>query len=251
MPVLANDYSNFSYTTNGKAIVKRALRLLGAISSGEEPSGNELTDGIEALNKMLDSWNSENLMVWALEEFSFTTNSRSMSVGPGADLDMPRPGSLERGQVFIRKDEISYPLEPMTSAEWGLVEGLTSSGLPNAFHYDRAVAFASLNFDITPDQTYTLVLRVPTLLRQITSAVATIQLPAGYAEALDYSLAIRLAPEYGKEVPLTILDIATTARAKIQRNNVRVGELFADSVQTCDSGGLLLADINSGLLRRF
>lgn len=238
MAVLQNDYSNFSYTATGKGMVKHALRLLGASASGEEPAGGELADCIDTLNKMLDGWNAEKLSVNALEEFSFTINSRSMSVGSGADLDMPRPNDLGLGQVFLRIGEVDFPLDPMRAAEWGMFAGLTTSSIPGKFYYDRAVPFANLNLDYTPDQSYTLILLVPILLRQVTSPSATLRLPPGYAEAITYCLAERLAPEYGKEVPATVVQIAQASRAKIQRANVDVPRLLPDSVQDFGSTGI-------------
>jgi hypothetical protein len=91
MPVLASEFSGFTYETTAKKACKRAMRLIGAIDPDEEMTAGELASCLEALNKMLDSWNAEGAMLYALEMYSVDTLERSVDLGPGADLDMPRP----------------------------------------------------------------------------------------------------------------------------------------------------------------
>ncbi|MEY2916064.1 MAG: hypothetical protein RL454_993, partial [Actinomycetota bacterium] len=48
-------------TTAGDQI-NGALRLLGVLAEGETPSSATSQDALNAMNQMLDSWNTERLM---------------------------------------------------------------------------------------------------------------------------------------------------------------------------------------------
>lgn len=229
MPVLTSDYSGYSYATSGKKIIKRAMRLIGATDPDAEPDANEIATGLEALNKMIDSWNGEGQMLYALEMFSVDVSARSPSIGPGATLDMPRPDGLVEGQVFLKTSITNYRLRQMTQREWAAVEADTvSEGTPSKFYYDEGSPTGVLNFNVTPDTTYTLEVYAPTLLAQITNASAVFTLPPSYADALDHNLAVRIAPEFGQEVPATVAELAVSLKAKILRKNLRIDTVKPD-----------------------
>ena len=44
-------------------IVKSAMRIIGAIGKSEVPSSDEMMDGLQALNLMLELWSARRLMV--------------------------------------------------------------------------------------------------------------------------------------------------------------------------------------------
>lgn len=49
------------FTANRDELVTAALRVCNAIASGETPSGEELTEGVQAMNFMLKSWHADGL----------------------------------------------------------------------------------------------------------------------------------------------------------------------------------------------
>lgn len=229
MAVLTTDYSGFSHETTAKKIIKRAMRLIGATDPDEEPSAGEIASCLEALNKMLDSWNGESMMLYALQMFSVDTTVRSVSLGPGAALDMPRPDSLVEGQVFIKDSTVNYRLKEMTQREWAIWEADTvSTGLPAKFYYDEGSPVGNLNFNYTPQQSYTLEIYIPSMLQQISNANAVFTLPPSYADALDHNLAVRIAPEFGQQVPETVAELAVSLKAKILRKNLRIDRVKPD-----------------------
>jgi hypothetical protein len=207
------------------------MRLIGAIDPDEEMTAGELASCLEAMNKMLDSWNAEGAMLYALEMYSVDTLERSVDLGPGADLDMPRPDSLEDGQVFLKFSDqsVNYRLTKMTQPEWAVREAdTTSTGTPSRFYYDKVSPTGTLNFDITPNTTYTLQIYLHRMLAQITDASAAILLPPSYADALDFNLAVRIAPEFGQDIPAVVAELAVSLKAKIQRKNLRMETVAPD-----------------------
>jgi hypothetical protein len=53
-----------SFTYNRDQIIRRALRQVGAIQSGETPGAQENQDAIDALNAMVSAWQASGLHLW-------------------------------------------------------------------------------------------------------------------------------------------------------------------------------------------
>jgi hypothetical protein len=66
------------------------------------------------------------------------------------------------------------------------------------------------------------------MLAQITDASAAILLPPSYADALDFNLAVRIAPEFGQDIPAVVAELAVSLKAKIQRKNLRMETVAPD-----------------------
>jgi hypothetical protein len=56
------------FTYNRNQIVSRALRLVGAIQSGETPGAQEVQDCIDALNALVSEWQATGLHLWKESE---------------------------------------------------------------------------------------------------------------------------------------------------------------------------------------
>lgn len=50
-------------TTTGTEIIKRALRLIGAMDIGETPDGTEMNDALQTLNKMIMAWQNRGIYI--------------------------------------------------------------------------------------------------------------------------------------------------------------------------------------------
>ena len=79
-----------------QTIINRALRLIGAIEAGETPTSDESADALEALNAMIESWQTERLFVYALVDtsFSMVAGDGSYTVGPSGNFNLT-PGCVE------------------------------------------------------------------------------------------------------------------------------------------------------------
>ncbi len=51
-----------------QTLITRALRLLSVVGSGETPDSNALTDGLTALNAMLEGWRNQPWASWSIDE---------------------------------------------------------------------------------------------------------------------------------------------------------------------------------------
>lgn len=207
-----------------REIVKTSLRVLGALASGETPSAEEATDGLAALNRMIDAWSLEGLMIPAKTEETFTLSpgKQSYTMGPGGDFDTLRPQRIEN--AILRDDTASPPydtgIDLVTRDEWVRisVKG-TASDIPCRMWVSYENPLAKLSLYPKPSAARKLVLFSWKPIARFADLEASFEMPPGYEEAAIYGLAVRLAPEYGIPLREEIAVIASDRRAAIKRMN--------------------------------
>lgn len=239
MPVIPSPSAVFKHITSGKALTKRALRKLGAIASGEELNGNELKDALEELNSMLDNWNTEELLVHVVNRNAFTiaAATATLEIGPGGNLDQVRPQRIEQGQAWISEDGLEYPIEVWLQERWSGITDKTTTGRPSILYYEAKHPLGVINLWPVTDKNYDFIIYTWNLLAQISNINQTLSFPPGYADAIVYELAIRLAPEYGKPVPPAVAIAAVQSKANVKRINDLTPELRVDAALLKRGGG--------------
>lgn len=204
-------------------LIDRALRLIGAIASGESPTAAESADGLTALNSMISSWQTEKLNVYAFVDTAFTlvATDASYTVGPAGNFALtPRPSKIE--QVYVRANDIDYLIELVDFAKWNSIPDKTSSSdIPIYAYYEPTLATGTLQLWPVPNTAYSLHIVTWTTLAELASLATTITLPQGYERALAYNLAIEVASEYEKEPSNSVVMIAMESKAAIKRANNR------------------------------
>ena len=237
MPVLASLNDVYRVRVSATGIIKRAMRLLGAIATGEELTASEQTDGVEALNHMLDSWNTEKLVIYALvrNALTLTASQQSHTIGPAANLDIPRPQSIEQGLAFITGATLGTTereLEVYTAQQWAAIVDKSTSSIPSRLYYETAFPLGVVWLDPKPDAAYSLLLYAEQMLQQVfmDSVGSDISLAPGYTEALVFNLALNLWPELrGGEPSSMIFNRAVEGKASIKRANQKPIYLACDA----------------------
>ena len=91
-------------TTSATAgeIIKGALRLIGQLAEGEEPSAETMQDSITAINQMIQSWDIERLSVFSTQDqvFTWPANIASRTIGPTGDFVGNRPIEVDDATYF-------------------------------------------------------------------------------------------------------------------------------------------------------
>jgi hypothetical protein len=200
-------------------IIRRSLRLLGAIAASETPSAAEQADALEALNAMLDSWRASSLAAYALRDETLTlTGAASYTIGPAGNLNTTRPVRIDA--AYQRVGDIDYPLRLASAVAWaGLADKSTAGDVADWLYYETSHPLGRLYLYPRPS---TGVLHLMTWVPLTAFAAADeVALPPGYQDALTYSLAVRLAPEYGRPVTAEVAAVARDAMSKVERTNFR------------------------------
>lgn len=232
MPVLPSSTQTVLPQISAKSIIKRALRLIGAKQTNEDPSPSELQDGLEALNAMLDSWNTEKLVIYAVlrRTFAMTASQNGHVMGASEDFDAPVPRKVEAGTVGIIpvNQTLELPLRLLTDREYADRADKVTTGQPSAVWYDGNGTFY---FYMIPDAAHTFVLYDDVQLSQISDVAEQFTLPTGFKRALDYNLAVELAPEWGTALAnlQDVVPTAITAKADLKRLHIKPRSMRCDS----------------------
>lgn len=228
-------------------LARKALRTIGAVGQGVSMSANDLDLAFEAANDMIDAWAAVRLTIFQtlLKTFPLVANQGSptnpYTIGVGGDFNVPRPTFITTAtmQVLTTTPPFKINLRPLEDDEYGLltIPGLLSA-LSESFYYngkfDTSGADAGLGeFFLYPvpngQQPVELVLQLPTPMTGFADKTTTdYTFPPGYAEALRYQLAKRLAVEFGKTMSPENQQLAIDTFAIIQRPNAKIPNLRCD-----------------------
>lgn len=205
-------------------LIQGALQALGVMGDGDVPTASELADGLVYLNDMLESWSIDSMMVYQIlqETKAITSGTTSITIGAGGDFNTTRPVQIEN--AFLRDvNNIDYQLQmlPQDSYQQIQLKSIQTS-IPYAAYYDNAYPLGTLYFYPIPGQNFTLYMNSWKQLQQFASLATAYALPPGYKEAIRFSLAIRLASQYGVPVPASVVELAKSSVSLVKRKNSKL-----------------------------
>lgn len=221
--------------TTALDLIKGAMRLIGAIATGETPTADEANDGLVALNDVLEGWSLEGLAVWGSSNQTFNTvpGQRTYTIGPGGDFDTDRPVALFGGYCTFGGvdfpigvvDQMAYNRIALKSQQQPIVEQML---------YVNETPLGRLTLWPVPSNSIPLVLSCGRVLTSVATLATTLVYPPGYAKALRYALAVHLAAEYGKIPTADVATIARDSKGNIKSANNVIPLMAFDSVLTGD-----------------
>lgn len=202
-------------------LIYDALRLIGALNAGEGPSQDEHTEDLRALNTMLDSWNTERLNVYRVvrDVYTLSVSKESYTMGVGGDINAPRPNKIEVAGVML--GQIEQPVLIQSRDDYAQLRTKQFAGsLPRGLYDERAYPSTNLHLWPIPPAGTQIVLYTWQPLSSFATLADTVSLPPGYAEAITYNLALRLAPRYRDSmVSPFVVETAREAKGNIKRLN--------------------------------
>jgi hypothetical protein len=219
----------------GRELITASLRLIGALAPGEAMQSTEASEGLATLNRMIDSWSNENLLIYSKvrEELTLTPSDGSYTMGSSGNLNTTRAIKIESATI---ENQSSSPMTETalriirTAAEWaGITSKESTSEIPEYLFLEGTYPLETMNLYPVPTYAHKLVLYSQKPITQVSTLDTSVSLPQGYDEALTYNLAIRLSPEYGRPVSQEVAMIATESKAAIKRTNIRPSLLRCDS----------------------
>ena len=200
-----------------KELMNRSKRLIGALGRGETGTNAEDVDDLAALNAFMNSLWLNGDAVYDIQEQSLTVTTVSHTVGPTGNTVITRPITIE--SAVQRKNNIDYPIELLTEQQYRAItaKSVTSDIVSQAW-YQPLMPDGKIFFFPTPSESITVLIRSRTQIEAFTIN-ETVALPPGYEDMLAYNLALRLAPEYQREVPEMVRLTAATTLRNIKRLN--------------------------------
>lgn len=189
-------------------LIKKAYRKLNVIGEGGFLNSNQLTDGIEDVNTILDSLNTERLIPYYIKQESFTLTAakKKYSIGVSGDFNTTRPVRILH--ATITKQSQDYPIRLIDYKQWmNIWNKDAESQIPRWLYYESDFPLGNIYLNYTPSETNTLNLAIEKQFGEYAAGDA-LNLPPAYRLAITDFLALELWSRYPSE----------SHAAKIQRD---------------------------------
>ena len=205
-----------------------ALGKIQVLGIDANITAQEAADGLYDLNSMLDAWGIEKLMVYQVQQssYSWAASAGSKTIGSGGDFDTTRPTRIEpAGNFFRTSGSLDYPLAVYPREQYDrIVQKTTGGSIPEFLFYDDGFPTRTLYAYPIPSETLTLYLNTWKPLQSFSGLTTTISLPPGYQAAIEWNLAIWTAPRYGKsavESAKGLKEMAALLKSNIKNVNYK------------------------------
>lgn len=221
---------------SARQIGTTALLLLG-VASGEQPiSAFMAQQALDALNTMLDSWSVDRLLTWTRPRYvlplvagqaAYTWGLVAGETTP-ADISATAPVRLEIALLNIGGSPAQeWPLQILTQDDFeqGVWFKDLGSSYPEAAYLEDTVPYAVLHLYPVPTFANTLILLPWQAHSPYAAWDSVLEWPNGYQRAMQYGLALELAPQYGVEPSQTIMRIADESKRALYPVNLTMGRL--------------------------
>jgi hypothetical protein len=222
-------------TTTASDIVQAALKEINVLAAGETMSAEDGSDGLAALNLLVDEWSAQRLQIYQLTRTTWTIVSGNSvyTVGTGGTVDRARPVYIQevRFQDTAPTPDLEYPLYELTDLDFANIpqKALTNT-LPTSWHYNPTFPLGTLTFWPVPTSaTLQGVMYAPTAVTEFAALTDALSLPPGYKRMMIKGLAMDLAGSYGREVSQSLREDALESLADVKRANARMADLSFDT----------------------
>jgi len=209
-------------------LISSALRLINVAAAGETVSLDMANDGLQTLNDMIDSWNSQRLTIFTTTagDFPLIGNQATYTVGTGGDINIPRPPMIDAMSAILLLNPaqpVEVPIALYDVDQWQ--NQVPVKNVPGTFpiiaYDDGGFPFRTLSmWPIPATSGNNLRLYYWQALTEPATLATTISVPPGYRKAFRFNLAVDLAPEYGVPVPAAVLKGAIESMAALKSLNM-------------------------------
>ena len=210
-------------TTTAGDQINGALRLIGQLAEGEEPSAATATDALAALNQMIDSWNTERLSVFSTQDqiFSWLPGFATRTLGPTGDFVGNRPILVDDSTYFRDpSSNISFGIKLINQQQYnGIAVKTVTSTYPQVMFVN--MTYPDITMTVYPVPTKVLEWHIVSVDELTAPALLSTPLafPPGYLRAFRYNLACEIAPEFGVEPSPQVSRIAMYSKRNLKRIN--------------------------------
>lgn len=204
-------------------IINGSLRLIGALAEGEVPSAETSADALMAMNQMLDSWNTERLMIYNTidQVFTWPSGQITQTLGPTGDFVGLRPVALDDSTYYRDASTgVSYGIKFINQQQYdGIAVKTVTSTYPQVMWIN--MEYPDIAMTIHPKPTRALEWHFISVqeLAQPATLATQLAFPPGYLRAFRYNLAREIAAEFGIEPPRTVSQIAMVSKRNLKSQN--------------------------------
>ena len=198
-----------------------ALRLIGQLAEGEQPSADTAQDALTAFQQLVDSWNTERLSVFSTQDQVriWPAGTMRLTLGPTGDLVGNRPVLVDDATYF-KYNNVSYGIKLINQQQYdGIAVKTVQSTYPQVMFVNMTYPDIEMYVYPVPNSTLEFHFISVEELTQPASLSTSLAFPPGYLRAFKYNLACEIANEFGIEPPQTVQRIAMTSKRNLKRIN--------------------------------
>ena len=231
--------ANVGQMYNGYDIIRAAMRLIQVSAVDVDLTASELKDGLESLNRMLDSWSMDELTLYEVkrEQFPLIASQNPYTIGLGGIWNTIRPTKIIGAYLTLTNGSIpvDYPMQILNFDDYNDIRLKTlQTNFPGYLYYQPSFPIGQCfiyplyanNGASTAPGTITLTSWKP--FNMIVDPTDYIELPPGYWEAIVFNLSVRLAEEYQFDIRQTTVQLAISSLMRLKRMNQRTMTLQTD-----------------------
>lgn len=196
------------------------VQLLGGayrlLMGDDEPSTNNVNNGMLVLNTMLNEWSTRRSGIYTVikETHTLTIGVGEYSIGSGADINTSRPVRIL--DAYIDNNDSDYGVKIVDREWWNKRAYKELTAIPSELYYEPTYPNGTIRLYPEPSGAYILNIDSQKPLAQYTSITNPLNLPPEYETALKFNVAIDWANELGVEPSSVVV-----ARAASSYDNLR------------------------------
>lgn len=229
-------------------IIKGALRLIGAIQTGETPEAAEANDCLEMLNQLLETLSISGLVVWDQQpqSFSLVAGQSNYTIGSSANFNTTRPVKIR--DMYVTDNGVSYPVTQITQEAYDALSVKTQTGpWPIYALYVNNATTGNIIVWPVPNRVTTFTLNIDA---QFSALVMNddISWPPGYSSMVKYLLALDIADDFDKDISPQLYSKAMEKKAAVMRNNTKSNTpiTYDYALTGCGSYNQLITGLSGG-----
>jgi hypothetical protein len=217
-------------------IIKRTLRLLTVLATGEEPDAPETGDCLMQLNWLIQSLTNEKLLTFYVknELFNLEAGKGTYTIGPDPSQDFNTSLPIKIASAFVRDLSSGYAndyrLDLIPNDRWqDIFQKGIGSTYPRWINFVRTYPYGQINIWPVPTRAVQISLSQWNQFFQFTDLTSIVCLPPGYKTMLAYNLAREMAPEYGVDLNPIIERRARETKAVLKTVNFEAVLMTTDN----------------------
>lgn len=228
--------------TVGEVLSDAAIEA-GVLSPGEDLPAEDTQFALRTLNRMVERWNSERLMIYTLNRnvFTLVALQQSYTLGTGGNFNIPRPVKMDMISVIPVGGLPEIPIRDMSDEEWrGIAVKQTQSAFPTMVWWDGNTPLNTAYFWPVPTTAAQVVIYSWGRISALTGLTTQLQFPDGWEEAIVTNLALMLCSSYGKTPSQVLMSRASTSKNSIQNLNTEPMYIRSDIAGTGNGSSMAI-----------
>lgn len=218
-------------SVSASSIVNRALRIVNDIGEGETATAEDAANTLEALNGMIDSWRNERLMIPVLSDdtIHMSPGTQDYTIGATGGTVSTRP--IHIVSAYCRMAGIDYPVDVIPEESWAMIGQKSVAGnIVSAMRYRATLPDGTISVWPIPSAAAELGVISEGVLDKFVGLASQVYLQPGMKRALEWNLAIEIAPEFDFDPSKVVIAMANESKRAIKRTNRREAILRYDGI---------------------